>query len=50
MDDWESHFREKSARRARGHSRDKLIRRSVLTLLLTSIAAGAYLMVVGMPQ
>jgi hypothetical protein len=48
MDDWESHFRQKSRRRARRQNRAKMFRAGVTTLLLASVATAIYMKMVGL--
>lgn len=50
MDTWESAFREKSRRRYARHSREKVVRRGIVALLLGSVAAAVFLQVAGLPQ
>jgi len=50
MESWEMHFREKSCRRSRTHRRRQAMKAGVLSLLFGSIAAGFYLVVMGVPQ
>jgi hypothetical protein len=47
VDEWESFFREKSARRARRRAREATIRRAILLLLFGSLAAAVWLSVAG---
>ena len=50
MDTWESFFREKSRRRYARHSREKIVKAAILSLLLGGIAAATWLQVVGLPR
>lgn len=51
MDTWESFFREKSRRRSRGqHSREKILKAAILSLLLGGIAVAIFLQVAGLPR
>jgi hypothetical protein len=50
MDAWESHFREKSARRARRRRREKVIKAGVLALLLGSMVAAVWLWATGLAR
>ena len=47
MEDWELHFREKSARRARVRLREDQVKAGVLWLLFGGLAAAACLSVFG---
>jgi len=47
VEDWELHFREKSARRARGRLREDQVKAGVLWLLFGGLAAAACLSAFG---
>jgi hypothetical protein len=47
VDEWESFFREKSARRARRRALEAALKRAVLLLLFGSLAAAVWLSVTG---
>ena len=50
MESWELHFREKSGRRSRRRINHRMMKAGALALLFGSLAAGAYLVVMGVPQ
>jgi hypothetical protein len=47
VDEWESHFREKSARRSRRRAREAALKRAVLILLFGGLAAALWLGITG---
>ena len=47
MDAWESHFRDKTRRRALRRKRERAIRAGVLLLLFGSVAVAAWLRIAG---
>jgi hypothetical protein len=50
VDEWESHFREKSARRSRRRAREAAMKRAVLLLLFGSMVAAVWLWFSGLPR
>ena len=50
MQTWEDFFRAKSARRSSRRRREKMVKAGVLSLLFGSIAAAAWLGVMGVPR
>ena len=50
MDTWEAFFRDNSRRRWSRHSREKIVRRGILLLLLAGIAVAVVMMVTGVPR
>ena len=50
MESWELHFRAKSQRRWSGRTRRKAMKAGALSLLFGSLAAGIYLIIMGVPQ
>ena len=50
MDTWETLFREKSKRRWTQHSREKVVKAAILSLLLAGIAAAIVMQAAGWPR
>ena len=50
MDTWETLFREKSKRRWSRHSREAVVKRAILILLIASVAAAIAMLTAGLPR
>ena len=50
MDTWESFFREKSERRWVRHTRQALVRRAIMLVLVGSLSVAAVMLAAGSPR